>query len=73
VAHVYAWMGDADAAFQWLGRAVAQKEVGLDQQFLHHFFHPLHTDPRWAAFLESVGSSPAQLDAIEFEVTLPRQ
>ena len=73
VAHVYAWMGDADAAFQWLGRAVAQKTVGLDQQVLHHFFHPLHTDPRWTAFLEDVGSSPAQLDAIEFEVTLPGQ
>jgi hypothetical protein len=34
-------------------------------------FRSLHDDPRWLPFLESIGKSPAQLDAIEFEVTFP--
>jgi tetratricopeptide (TPR) repeat protein len=71
VAHVYAMSGDADAAFAWLDKAVAQNEDGLDHQFLAPFFVNLHDDPRWAVFLQRVGSSPEQLAAIEFKVTLP--
>ena len=33
---------------------------------------PLVDDSRWLPLLESIGNSPAQLEAIEFEVTLPR-
>jgi len=33
---------------------------------------PLVDDSRWLPLLESIGKSPAQLEAIEFEVTLPR-
>jgi len=72
VAQVYAWMGDPDAAFKWLDRAVAQKEDGLNTQFLVPYYRSLHADQRWAAFLERVRSSPEDLDAIEFEVTLPK-
>ena len=32
---------------------------------------PLKKDPRWLPFLERIGTSPAQLDAIEFKVSLP--
>ena len=31
----------------------------------------IHDDPRWLPFLESIGRSPEQLAAIEFNVTLP--
>jgi TolB-like protein/Tfp pilus assembly protein PilF len=68
VAHVYAWVGDADAAFEWLDRAVAQNEDGLTQQFPQPFFNPIHGDPRWERFREQTGTSPAQLSAIRFEV-----
>jgi hypothetical protein len=34
-------------------------------------FANLHDDPRWLPFLESIDMSPAQLAAIEFNVTLP--
>ncbi len=71
VAQVYAYSGDAEAAFQWLDKALAQNEDGLSEQFLLPFYRGLHSDPRWQAFLERVGSSPAQLDAIKFEVALP--
>jgi TolB-like protein/Tfp pilus assembly protein PilF len=69
VAHVYAWTGNADAAFTWLEKEF-EEEGGFDPESMF-FYTPLHEDPRWAAFLERAGSSPAQLDAIEFKVTLP--
>jgi len=75
IAHVYAWIGDADAAFEWLDRAVAQNEDGLNQQFDNPLYRRLHDDPRWAAFLEETGTSPeqlAELAAIKFEVRLPQ-
>lgn len=71
VAQVYAYVGDADTAFRWLGRAIDQNEAGLTEQVLFPFFRPIHDDPRWADFLERLGSSPEQLGAIEFDVTLP--
>jgi TolB-like protein/Tfp pilus assembly protein PilF len=72
VAHVYAWVGDADAAFEWLDRAVAQNEDGLTQQFPQPFYFPIQDDPRWQTFREQTGTSAAQLSAIEFEVPVLR-
>ena len=72
VAHVYAWTGDADATFEWLGRAVQQNEDGLNTQFLRPFFVPVQDDPRWQKFREQTGTSEAQLAAIEFDVTIPQ-
>jgi adenylate cyclase len=71
IAHVYAWLGNADEAFEWLDKAIEQNEAGLEIQFQMQFFASLHSDPRWAIFLERIGSSPEQLDAIEFKVTPP--
>ena len=72
VAHVYAWIGDADAAFEWLDRAVAQNEDGLTQQFPQPFFSPIRDDPRWQRFREETGTSAAQLSAIRFKVSVLR-
>ena len=72
VAHVYAYIGDADAAFQWLDKAIEQNEDGLSEQFQQPFYTPLHDDPRWTVFLERVGSTLEQLNAIEFQVNLPK-
>jgi hypothetical protein len=35
-------------------------------------FANIHDDPRWLPFLKSIGKSPEQLAAIEFEVRLPQ-
>jgi len=71
VAQVYAYVGDSEAAFLWLDKAIEQNEDGLSEQFLLPFYQTIHADPRWAAFLQRMGSSPEQLSAIEFNVTLP--
>jgi TolB-like protein/Tfp pilus assembly protein PilF len=69
VASVYAYTGDADAAFQWLEKSAAEEAGGFGP--LNPLLKSLHKHPRWLLLLESIGKSPAQLDAIEFEVTLP--
>ncbi|MBK5097267.1 MAG: tetratricopeptide repeat protein [Gemmatimonadetes bacterium] len=72
VAHVYAWIGDVDAAFEWLDRGVLLNEDGLGSQYLRPLLAPLHEDPRWLEFRERTGTSDEQLATIEFEVTLPQ-
>jgi adenylate cyclase len=52
IAEVYAWMGDADAAFTWLNRAL-EGEVYLSAAMLTGpLFNGLHDDPRWPRMLE---------------------
>jgi hypothetical protein len=69
VAHVYAWTGDADRAFEWLQKSVDGEEGAFSP--IDPLLGPLHEDPRWQPILESIGKSAEQLGAIEFSVTLP--
>jgi hypothetical protein len=68
---VLAFRGEADRAFEWLDKAVQYKDPGLVQIPAQSEFANIHDDPRWLPFLESIGKSPAQLDAIKFKVKLP--
>jgi TolB-like protein/Tfp pilus assembly protein PilF len=71
IAYVLAFRGETDRAFEWLDKAVQYKDPGLSQIAMEPRFANIRTDPRWLPFLESIGKSPDQLAAIEFEVTLP--
>jgi adenylate cyclase len=71
IAHVLAFRGEADRAFEWLDKAVAYNDTGLADIVTTAEFNNLHDDPRWRPFLESIGKSPQQLAAIEFRVNLP--
>ena len=73
VAHVFAYIGDAESAFLWLDQAIKQKEEGLMEQILDPLYQDIHTDPRWGIFLKRLGCSPEQLSTIEFKVTLPKE
>jgi hypothetical protein len=68
---VLAFRGEADRAFAWLDKAVRYNDTGLTQVVSQLEFTNIHDDPRWLPFLESIGMSPEQLEAIEFKVTLP--
>jgi tetratricopeptide (TPR) repeat protein len=72
IAYVLAYRGEADRAFEWLAMAVDYQDAGLSEIIGDPLFTRIHDDPRWAPFLESIGSSPEQLAAIKFEVTLPK-
>jgi TolB-like protein/Tfp pilus assembly protein PilF len=51
VAEVYAWRGERDQAFEWLERAIRQKDGGLEELKGDPLLAPLHADPRYAAML----------------------
>ena len=71
VAQAYAWLGDADAAFEWLEKAIATGESGINEQALSPLYRKIHSDPRWQALVTEWGHSPEQLAEIRFDVTLP--
>jgi len=73
VTDVYAWTGDHDRVFEWLDRAFVQGHSSLAALPLRFFYQPLRADPRWREFLERVGGTPEQLEAIKFEVALPAE
>jgi tetratricopeptide (TPR) repeat protein len=72
IAYVLAFRGEADRAFEWLDKAVQYNDPGLAGIPGAILFANIQDDPRWLPFLESIGRSPEQLAAIEFEVPLPR-
>ena len=71
IAYSLAFRGEADQAFVWLEKAVGYHDPGLSEIAGEPLFANLYDDPRWLPFLESIGMSPEQLAAIEFNVTLP--
>jgi TolB-like protein/Tfp pilus assembly protein PilF len=70
IAEAYAWAGDPDSAFAWLEKEL-EVTGNLNAVAQDPFLLSLHDDPRWLPLLEKAGMSPEQLDAIEFNVTLP--
>jgi TolB-like protein/Flp pilus assembly protein TadD len=71
IAMVLAYRGEVDRAFTWLDKASQYHAYGLSAVHYAPELANLHDDPRWLPFLESIGMSPEQLGAIEFNVTLP--
>jgi len=70
IAYLLAYRGEADRAFTWLDKAVQYKDGGLSEIQRERLFSNIHDDSRWLPFMESIGKSPEQLAAIEFEVVL---
>jgi TolB-like protein/DNA-binding winged helix-turn-helix (wHTH) protein len=54
VATVYALMNRNDQAFEWLDRALAQREGDVIGTKIDPFLKGLHNDPRYAAFLKRI-------------------
>jgi predicted Zn-dependent protease len=54
VAEVYAFRGEADAAFTWLERAYEQRDAGLSDVKGDPLLASLERDPRYAAFLKKM-------------------
>jgi adenylate cyclase len=76
VAWIFSRRAEYDSAFEWLAKGVALKEPELPVKIHYITRLPdlsgnLQADPRYLPFLESIGLSPAQRDAIELTVTLP--
>jgi len=51
VAQIFAWRGDADRAFEWLGHAAEHHDAGLIYVKYDRLLRNLHEDPRWKPWL----------------------
>lgn len=54
VAEVYAQIGDPNAVFRWLGRAVEARSPNLAGIADNPDFEPVKSDPRWQQFLSTI-------------------
>ena len=57
----YAYRGDKDKAFEWLERARRQRDAGLGDLRKDPLLTNLYDDPRWNAFLRTMGLADDQL------------
>ena len=61
IAQAYAYRSDKDKAFEWLERARRQHDPGLGDLLKDPLLETLHDDPRWNAFLRTMGLADDQL------------
>jgi TolB-like protein/Tfp pilus assembly protein PilF len=54
IAGVYAWRGEKDRAFEWLGRAHAEGDIGFALMKMDPLLRGLRGDPRYAALLKKM-------------------
>jgi len=54
VAETYALRKDPDRMFEWLDRALTNRDPGLNQILRDAFFVPYKNDPRFAAFCRKI-------------------
>ena len=62
----------ADEAFEWLDRALRERDGGVLEVRAGPLFQPLRADPRWEPFLRRVGLSDEQVVALDFNIEVPR-
>ena len=73
IASILAFRNEPDRAFEWLSKAEKNNDISVGDPTYDPLFAKVASDPRWAQYLERIGMSQAQLDAIEFTVTLPKR
>ena len=71
VAGGYARLGMNDEAFEWLDRALQERDGGVLEVRAGPLFQPLRRDPRYGPLLQRIGLSDEQVAALDFDVELP--
>jgi tetratricopeptide (TPR) repeat protein len=72
IARIYAWTGQADAAFELLDTAMPRNKIAAIMYLREPTFARLHADSRWHALQQRFGIAPEQLAAIEFKIALSK-
>lgn len=71
VAQVYAWIGDADRALEWLEEEATTGSWGIRHRIVRTAFHKLYDDPRMQALLERYQLTPDQVEEVGLDLRLP--
>ncbi len=61
----------ADEAFEWLDRALQERDGGVLEVRAGPLFQPLRQDPRFVPLLQRIGLSDEQVEALDFDIELP--
>lgn len=61
VSVVYTFRGQNDLAFEWLERALRQRDSGIPNLRVDSAFARIQSDPRWPVFLRKVGLADEQV------------
>jgi TolB-like protein len=72
VASVFAYRNEIDRSFEWIDKAVNNRDGGLAFIAKDFTLKNLHDDPRWLPLLRKLGKAPEQLAAIKFELKVPQ-
>jgi TolB-like protein/cytochrome c-type biogenesis protein CcmH/NrfG len=68
VAAGYARLGKANEAFEWLDRALTERDGGVLETRVGPLFQTLRSDPRWEPLLQRIGLSDKQIAALDFNI-----
>jgi len=69
IAEVYAWVGNADAAFEWLEKEYERSgKRSVPEIVVDILYQNIHDDPRWNPFLEKLDKSPDKLNGIKLNL-----
>ena len=71
VATGYARLGKLDEAFEWLDRALRERDGGVLEVRVGPLYQPLRADSRWKPFLRRIGLSDEQVAALDFNIAVP--
>ena len=71
IAYVHGFRGETDQAFEWIDKAIVNKDTGLSDIAFEVGFYGLHKDSRWSPVLRKLDKSPEQMGKVTFDVTLP--
>jgi hypothetical protein len=71
IATVFAFRGENDRAFEWLGKAAQHRDLALGSVISYPGLLKLRSDARWIPLLHNLGMAPEQLAAIKFDVKVP--
>ena len=55
IAEIYSMRSEIDQAFEWLERAVNERDPGVTHAKVNPRFRPLHSDERWPELLSKIG------------------
>ena len=58
IAEVHSMRGEIDQAFDWLERALNERDAGVTHAKVNPRFRPLNGDPRWVPLLTNIGFEP---------------
>ena len=72
-AQAFAYVGQADKAFEWLQRSLPDATIQLQTEFPEPLYDRLRDDPRWVEIMRLIGRTSEQMQAIPFSLDTARE